>query len=454
MNKLRLLLVLFLGIFLLFGCKTWDEPEFDVKEWERPSKDWAAAPWAIGGRFVLGAHVNGELPDSLVPKLYANTIRYIRAVVVSTDEGGNYYKAMVIQDSTGGVQLQLDMTGLYNMYPVGQKIVLVCNGLEPNCPALMIGDYNSLPQIGWIYNETQVGRISTLFLDKYIIKDGLPNLKNVPKPLTNNAPNVSDRIDFLSHRDINKLVRLENVIFEEAAIGNPLAFNDVSATDWKVTVPLANGKTETVTVRTSNYAKFRNTIIQKKEYNLTGILTIYRSSYQLMIRTKEDIEEASQLLEVVEFDFTNNPLENGWRIQPAQGTTPWIYRESLQAMRHPGNRIAGYNTTMDDWLISPEITFPDWANGYLRFEHQLSVPNKEFGAYKVYYSTSNSSTFDINNWKPLETFNSYPDEYEWSNLIPIKNINANKFRIAFRYHAPNIDVETYEWNIMRVEIRN
>jgi len=448
MNRLQFLLVSFFGLTMLFGCQSWEDTKLDVKDWEKPSSGWANLQWAIGGRYVLGKHMNETVPDSLVPQIYADVYRYIRAVVVSSDEGGNYYKKIVIQDSTGGVELQLDMTGLYNTYPVGQKIVLVCNGLVSNCPALMIGDNNNLPQIGWIYNEMQVGRISSLFFDKYIIKDGLPSPKNLPKVLKNNE------IDFSGQRDINKLVRLEGVRFEEEAIGKPLAFNDAPTTEWKIDVPLANGMKEVI-VRTSNYAKFRNTIIQKKEYNLTGILTIYRNTYQLMIRTKEDIDDSLQAEEVVAFDFTKNPIGDGeWSFQPVPGNTPWLFREGSQTMRHPGNRAFGYNTAMDDWFISPIITFPDLENGFLCFEHQLSVPNGEYDAYQIYYTTSTVSTFNINDWKPLGTLKSFPESFDWSNQLPIKNINANKFRIAFRYNAPDTDIETYDWNIRRVEIRN
>jgi hypothetical protein len=160
--------------------------------------------------------------------------------------------------------------------------VIVLNGL-------VIGDYHGLPQIGWIYNDG-VGRINDKCIENYIIKDGLPSLKNLPKPLTNN------QIDFLAHSDYNKLVRLENVRFEDLAINKPFSFNDFT-TEWVVHVPMADGLTKDVTVRTSNFAKFRNTIIQDKAYNLTGILTVYTSgagtNYQLMIRTKDDIQVIS-----------------------------------------------------------------------------------------------------------------------------------------------------------------
>jgi len=442
MNNPRLILILFLSILMLFGCQEWGEPELNADEWVPPhgtadSQFLTIGPNNVNNRYLTRLHTNGNSP-SLIVHPNDRFTRYLRAVVVSSDEGGNYYKSMVIQDSTGGVELQLDMTGLHTVYPVGQRVVIVLNGL-------VIGDYNNLTQVGWIYEGNQVGRINSLYFNQYIIRDGLPNLNNLPKTLTNND------IDFSSLKDINKLVRLEGVTFENNAIGEPFAYNNF-ATDWVVNVPLANGTTQPVTVRTSNFARFRSMIIEEKEYNLTGILTIFRNSYQLMIRTKDDIE-ASTSPSLITFDFTSNPVGEGrWSVQSLSGATQWGFRNN--SMMHFGNTASGHNTAMDDWFISPEITYADLANGYLRFEHQLSVLNGNYDAYQVYYTTSNAATFNIIDWSPLGTLSAFPASFSWSNHLPISNIGANSFRIAFRYYAPDPNIETYDWRIRKVEIRN
>jgi len=451
MKKLRLLLMLFLGIFMFFGCKEWSEPEFDIPEWEGPTAlnrfytigtNNTLSPFSIWDRHKEKL---GSPPDSIVVRQWQNLPRYLRAVVVSSDEGGNYYKSLVLQDSTGGIEMQLDMTGLHTFYPIGQKVVIVLNNL-------VVGDYNDLPQMGWIYNVTQVGRINSLYFDQYIIRDGKPSLKNVPKPLTN------DRSDLLSRENVNKLVRLEGVTFTPNAFGQPLAYNHLP-TDW-LAYFLVNGKKDSVVVRTSNFAKFRNLIIEEdKEYNLTGILTIFRGTYQFMIRTREDIEVIDLgPLESVAFDFTSNPIGEGeWSIYPStQGKTEWRHRTSSRWMAHFGNKDFDLPTAMDDWLISPVITYSDLENGYLQFEHQLDVVIPNYDAYQIWYTTSDADVFDIADWKLLASGEEIGGSLSmsWSKPFPIKKINANSFRIAFRYHAPNTNVETYEWRIRGVEIRN
>ena len=439
MKKIQIITLLFLSIILLLGCKKWKEPEFVAPEWNSTGIT-AKYFYTIGGKKIIGKHKENTAPDLIVHP--SDTYEYyVRAVVVSSDEGGNFYKAMTIQDTTGGVELQLDMAGLYNFYPVGQKIVLVCNAANK----LVIGDYNSLPQIGWEYKGNQVGRINSLHLNKFIIKDGLPNPKYLPKPLTN------DEIDFTGTKDINKLVRLEGVKFSNEAIGKPLAFNDFT-TEWKIKVPLQNGTTSEVIVRTSNYAKFRNTIIEDKEYNLTGILTTFKTKKQLMIRTKEDIEFTYPEGTVI-FDFTTSPLGEGkWSNKSLLGSTQWVYRSN--SMFHPGNKqYAAYQVPMDDWLISPIITCLDYKTGYMRFEHELPVSNAVYDPYQVYYTTTTSPDFNKDDWKLLGTIGNYPNKFFWSFKLPLAKIGSNTFRIAFRYYAPNKDIEAYDWKIRTVEIR-
>jgi hypothetical protein len=270
----------------------------------------------------------------------------------------------------------------------------------------------------------------------------MPSPNNLPKPLTNNE------ISFSTHNDLNKLVRLERVTFQSEAIGEPLAYNNFT-TNWIVKVPLANG-TQEVTVRTSNFARFRSTIIEEKEYNLTGILTIFGNTYQLTIRTKDDIVVLTpEPEETVAFNFTSNPVgEGGWSVQSLPGTTPWTFRSGFMA------HIRNAASPMDGWLISPVINYPDLANGYLHFEHELSVLNAQYDAYQIYYTTSNATTFNASDWKELGKLTSFPASFEWSNRLLLSKIEAPSFRIAFRYNSPNPDIETSEWRVRKVEIRN
>ena len=69
---------------------------------------------------------------------------YIRGRISSDDYAGNYYKALVIQEIVNGDQqnlrLSVDLGSAGGMYPMGQEILIRCNGMA-------IGRYANQPQL-------------------------------------------------------------------------------------------------------------------------------------------------------------------------------------------------------------------------------------------------------------------------------------------------------------------
>ena len=61
--------------------------------------------------------------------------------VTTSDESGNIYKSLYIQDESGAIEVKIGQTGLYNDYKLGQWVYVNMNGLT-------LGDYNGMLQIG------------------------------------------------------------------------------------------------------------------------------------------------------------------------------------------------------------------------------------------------------------------------------------------------------------------
>ncbi|MGB3081186.1 MAG: DUF5689 domain-containing protein, partial [Saprospiraceae bacterium] len=83
----------------------------------------------LKSRHVLGK--NEEITDDVV----------LGALVISDDATGNFFKQLVIEDATGGIEIRVDVTGLGLIYPVGRKVYIKAKGL-------WLGDYNGLTQLG------------------------------------------------------------------------------------------------------------------------------------------------------------------------------------------------------------------------------------------------------------------------------------------------------------------
>lgn len=190
----------------------------------------------------------------------------IKGVVVANDESGNLYKKLIIQDENTGIELALDKTNLYNEFKLGQRVYIKCKGMY-------IGDYNNLIQLGYLYNGA-IGRLPEVFIPNHLFRDSLPGAVPEPQVIALNNLNYSL---------ISKLVKFENVSFAEPGV----EWAPQSADATNRTMSGAGGS---IVVRTSKYSKFSSLPIPSGFGDVTGVLSIFGSTYQLTIRDTSDVK--------------------------------------------------------------------------------------------------------------------------------------------------------------------
>lgn len=84
----------------------------------------------------------------------------IKGQVTTSDQVGNLYKSLYIQDETAGIELKIGKNGLYNEYKLGQWLYVECEGLT-------VGDYNGMINLGY---ADPTGEYETSYLEhSYII---------------------------------------------------------------------------------------------------------------------------------------------------------------------------------------------------------------------------------------------------------------------------------------------
>ena len=409
MKKTNIILTLWMAVLCMASCNRWEAPDFEVPVYDGP-----AANHTIADIKAQHAVMGTGAQDSICRW---NETFIVKAVVVSSDQGGNCYKYMTVQDETGGIEISIDRTGLYNEYPVGQTIYLDCRGL-------IVGDYHNKHQVGWKYSGS-VGRINQNALGRYLHKDGLPDPTN---PLVANPIEITGN-DQLTNQNVNCLVKINGCKFDNKYDGMPLASNDLTM-DREVYIGNA-----TIIVRTSNYANFRSIAIDaNKEYCLYGILSIYNSEYQLTLRTKEDIQDANVQQESVlqELNIDENALTTGgWSQYPSNDS--WRYQE------FNGNKFLYHNSTSDncdDWLISPVLSADNLGGALLYVDHANNVGGSPASYYQAYYSTTyNGGEFNESDWHPFTpNLNLFPSDFGLSNALMFPDLGGGNVRIALRYH--------------------
>jgi hypothetical protein len=97
----------------------------------------------------------------------------INGIVTSSDNEGNVYKYIVVQEEGANAQamkISIDAGSISGIYPLGQRISVRCNDL-------FIGKYAEGPQMGVYFFNTEKsrvepGRMPKLISDKHISANG------------------------------------------------------------------------------------------------------------------------------------------------------------------------------------------------------------------------------------------------------------------------------------------
>lgn len=396
MKKIHFALVILGCLFAFSACdKNWEPEDFVV-----PTYTGEPANKTI--QDIINVYTSAGHMDSIC---HAGETFIVKATVVSSDEGGNFYKQMVVQDETGAIQIQINRSGLCHTYPVGQTVYI-------NCQGLVVGNDHGVYEIGWIY-QGSVGRIDGNFLDKYLTKDGLPQ-EVTP-------------IDVYSETDLTsdltcKLVRIRNCSFADDVVGQPWA-TETATTSRAITSINGNSVSDFV-VRTSNYAKFRKSLIPGGSGDLVGILTVYTNSqgttYQLMLRTKNDVKTFGSIQEVLGINFSgsNNCTYTG----------SWFAYDNYMAHRN-------VTEACDDWLISNAIPAASINGSKLYVNQSLINADALVNQYlTICYTTNYTGDPNTTTWTPL-SYNVSTGDFYYAETEELNGLTGD-VRIAFRYNTP------------------
>lgn len=215
----------------------------------------------------------------------------ISGVIVADDKSGNFYKQIIIQDSTGGIAIRMDGSNLYVDYPVGRKIFLKLKGLY-------LGDYNKSIQLGGDIDNSNpsslnVKPIAPLLFNKYIIKGSLDN-KITPAVVTPDDLNDSYQ---------NTLVQLNNYQFAVADTSKTYA--DKTQTSSAVSFSLKTCSGKSIVLRTSSYSSFAGINVPNGNGSITAIYTTFGSVKQLFIRDTSDVQFTSKRCDAINATLTN-----------------------------------------------------------------------------------------------------------------------------------------------------
>ncbi|WET05027.1 DUF5689 domain-containing protein [Flavobacterium sp. YJ01] len=364
----------------------------------------------------------------------------IEAYVVSSDEGGNFFKSISLQTKKTeknpaiGFSVPIDASNTYIDYRLGNKVYVK---LKNQFTDLYYGGL----RIGSLYvsnvGDPTIGRIS---------QNEYKNVLNASCTIIDEGVLVESVSieEALNDNKLNTLIELNDVEFTESALGRHYfeeSNNVGGSTNWNLRDKTGNQ----IIFRTSAYAKFADHFVPEGSGKVRGILTKFGTDYQLMVRFESDIEmngKRNTPFFAEDFQSVKNNVNfalPGWSNIVEKAAKLW------KSMVYAGNGYAEFNTTSTTaaenvaWLVSPKINLTGYKNAVLSFrsaQHDLKL-DSPLNTLEVYVSTNfDGSSVAKAKWTKLEAkvpnLSTPAREFISSGGIDLSAYSGN-INIAFKY---------------------
>ena len=276
LNVLKNTAIAFISLCTVMSCVKDDDYELPDNKKVLP---------AFAGKVVSFSDVASRTTATIKPY---SADEAIEGYVISSDEGGNFYKKIYIQneDKTQALSVALDKSGIYTEYPIGAKVQLRLKGLTTQLN-------NAITEVGYeIYKNEKSGRESVGSMAEAIYKTHLYDMGGERKTLASLAKEVTSIETVKNDAHVGQLITLKGVHFPNEVVGKTMYDKNKDlggATNYKLTD--ANGKT--IDFRTSGYAKFKDEKVPSGTLDVTGVLSKFNTSWQFMVSNYADIKVVS-----------------------------------------------------------------------------------------------------------------------------------------------------------------
>ncbi len=368
-RTLRLLTLLCLLVFITYSCikRNFDHP---------PNKSGFDPDLTV-------THTIAQLKQ-MSPYVPIEEDVVIEGIVTMNDQSGNYFRKMVVQDTSGGIELLVDASQLYLDYPLGRKVYIKCNGLY-------LGSYAENPQLGYTPDLSGLlTGIPALLTEDFIIKASFPH------PIVTDTLSLADLkpVDSMQ-RYYNTLITLKDVEFDTQSIGRYYA---EPATLASVTMhSVGNCIERNVRLKTSAYARFRMAAIPAGNGTVTGVYVRNYKEAQLYIRDTSDVRlnglRCREMVTTLLFqDFSamgDGALISlpGWNNFPEEGNKSFRKESDPSGISFARITAFGGSTppVVRSWLITPLIDLSEKWHAQLSYKIRDGYDNG--ATIRVYVST-------------------------------------------------------------------
>ena len=382
---------------------------------------------------------------------------FIEGIIVADDRKDNFYKTIVLQDSTAGITIRMDGTGLFTNYPVGRRITVRLKNM-------WMGEYAKMLQLG-----SGVDRSNPAYPEIIPIPTPLFELFLVKKEFNNTLIPKQVRIDELTDSLQSCLIKIDNVEFSVGDTGKTYADAINKVSDNTIVKACSGGS---IYLRTSGFANFASAKTPRGNGSIIAIFSVFNSEKQLLLRDTSDIQmkglrctgTGAKVLFNEDFEKTSlngDLFISGWKNVSESGNK--LFQSKL-ANNNRYAEITGFATALtsiNSWLILPPIDLSNSSNEVFSFQTKDGFDN---GAILQVFASSN---YDGGNtpWKAKWTLlkaqiskgsvTTIANNWVSSGNISLTGFSG-KVYIGFRYDAADppllVDKRTTTFQLDNVKI--
>ena len=422
-----------------FGCI--DETEFkipdliDLEPREKATTDISTAINAF------------KQADTKIFTFDSDDVVILSAYIISSDEAGNFYKTLIIQDSPenpmNGLEIKIDMRSYYTKYNFGRKILLRLSGLS-------IQEQNGKYIVGYLSGDALVD-IPESLLDHFIIRS-TETAEIVPKPIT---------LESVSPSLINTFIELEKVQFLRADLGKSFSSEAYDKYNGERLIEQCDNLAKSY-LYTSSYADFSSSLLPEERLRLRAVLTrdYYTGEITLVLNNPEDIDVFDkERCDPIFFECPVRPFTNNKDVLYYENFESLASTRDIEKMGWEninvnfGNgrfkkrsrdentfvQISAYNSNeyvMEVWLLSPIIDLEGSKDALMTFDSRATF--EEGSLLTCWISRDYKNNVKEANWQQLDveiSVGSRDDSNEVfmnSGTVQLDCLEGN-IRLAFRY---------------------
>ena len=306
----------------------------------------------------------------------------LTAKVIANDKAGNLYKYLYVEDATGGIRVNVNLTDMYldKRFMVGRMLTI-------NLKDLYLDNVNGELYLGGLY-QGKIGQIETADTYKHLFGTDTPLTAVVPTEKT---------IPTLQPSDVGRWIKIKDLQFIASDLGKTYA--DGTATTNRT---LEDCSGNTLILRTSGFADFASTMIDGGKGDVYGVLSIYNGTYQLWItdRLGADLDGnrcdgSAPLTYTALFNDGFASTLTNWNGVSVIGTQAW----RTQDIGSTGNFYAvmnGFqsgNKDNEDWLINKTgISLTGSTKYYLSFDNDKRYAGNNLEVFVTANYSGNPAT--------------------------------------------------------------